>query len=268
MAGLKLVQLRLIFKKRRQTLNLAQFSPNKIFQALAELFNCREVEILSRITGKLALGTKSRTAGNKKLRILRHNNFIFLKLKGFNKAVAQLVHKVKRTTQKGNVTANRLTAGKTRNSLVYNRLINRSRNIFLAGTLVNQRLNISFCKYTTAGRNRINLLSVFRKLVQTVGISFKQSRHLIDKSTRTACTGTVHSLLNAAFKICNLSVFTAKLNYNISLGNNFLNSRSSRNNFLNKRNVKPVRNRKTARTSNLNSQSLIFASLKFLFYIV
>ena len=78
----------------------------------------------------------------------------------------------------------------------------------------------------------------------------------------------VHGKVNAAFKISNLSVFTTKLDYNISLRDNLLNSSSSRNNFLNKRNVKPVRHRKTARTGNLYSKSLFISKREFLFNII
>ena len=144
---------------------------------------------------------------------------------------------MKRTTQKSHISANRFAARKPRNSLRNNRLKNRSRNIFPSGPFINKRLNISFCKNTAACRNRINLLSTFGKFIQPQSISFKQSRHLIDKSTSSPSTSTVHSLLNPAFKISNLGIFATQFNYNISFGNKLFYGRRSRNHFLNKRNI-------------------------------
>ena len=53
------------------------------------------------------------------------------------------------------MTADRFTAGKTGDRLVDNRLENRGGKIFLCSTVVDQRLDIGFGKYTTSCRNRI-----------------------------------------------------------------------------------------------------------------
>ena len=212
----ELVQLCLILKERLKALNFGKLGTNKIFEILTELDDCREFYI--RIF-EFSFCAKGTTAGNKKLAVFRNYNFVIFKLKSFYKALAQLVQKVERSAKKGNVTANRLTAGKARNSLAYNSLENRSRNILTAGTFVNQRLNISFSKYTTAGSNRINLLHTLGKLVESACICFKQSSHLVNKGTSTTGTSTVHTLLYTTTEICNLGVFTTKLNYNISLWN-------------------------------------------------
>ena len=147
---------------------------------------------------------------------------------------------MQRSAEEGNVTADWFTAGKARNCLVNNCLKNGSGNVFAACTFVNQRLNVSFCKYTAACGNRINLLAACGEFVKARSVSFKKSSHLIDKGTCTAGTCTVHALFNAACKISNFGVFTTKFDYNISLGNDFFNGSSCRYNFLNKRNVKPL----------------------------
>ncbi len=164
--------------------------------------------------------------------------------------------------------ANRLTACQTGNCLADNSLENRSRNIFTAGTFVNQRLNISFGKNTAASRNRVNSRSPPGQFIQTGSIRFQQSRHLVNKSTSTTGAGTIHSLLNTALEVSNLCIFTPQFNYNISLRNGFFYSSCSRNHFLYKRNIKPQRNRKTARTSYFYRNSLVFTFRKFFFNFI
>ena len=259
-ANFKLVQLSLIFKERLKALNFGKFCTNKIFKIFTELSDCRKFKVICSSFDRLnhrkfSLSTKGTTRSNKKLGIFRNNNLIILQFQSFNKALTQLIQKVKRSAQKGNMAANRLTAGKSRNCLANYSLENRSRNILTAGALINQRLNISFSKYTTAGRNRVNLLHAFCKLVQSHSISFEQSCHLVYKGTSTTGTGTIHALLYTAAEISNLGVFTTKLNYNISLRNQFFYRGSSGNNFLNKRNIQPLRNRKTTRTGYLGGNS-------------
>ena len=257
-----------IIKKRLKTLNFAKLCPNKILKTCTEFLYSRKFKAFCTFSSKLAFCTKSTTAGNKKLGIFRNNDFIILKLKSFYKTIAERIHKMQRTAKKCYVTANWFTAGKTRNCLVYYSLINGSSNIFTAGTFVYERLNICLCKNTTTGSNRINCLSTFCQLIKASRISFQQSSHLVNERTSTTSTSTVHALFNTAGKICNLGIFSAKLNNNISLWNYFLYSRCSRNNFLNKRNIKPLGNRKSARTSNLYSQRLIFTKRKLTFQLI
>ncbi len=71
------------------------------------------------------------------------------------KAFSQLGQEVKRTAEKCNMTADRFSAGKTGDGLVYNCLENRSGQILLGCTVVDQRLDVSFGKYTAAGCDRV-----------------------------------------------------------------------------------------------------------------
>ena len=163
------------------------------------------------------------------------------------------------TSKESNITTNRFATGKTRNSLIYYRLINRRSNIFTARTFINKRLNISFSKNTTTSGNRINCRSPPCKLIKTVSISFQKSSHLVNKSTCSTSTGTVHTLFNTIIKISDFSVFSTQFNYNISLWNKFAHSRCRSNNLLNKWNTQPLRNRKSTRTCNFCTYRLIFA---------
>ena len=65
------------------------------------------------------------------------------------------------------MTADRLTAGKTGNGLVDHRLENGSSKVFLCGTIVDQRLDIGFCKHAAAGCDRVKGLIIFGIFVQT-----------------------------------------------------------------------------------------------------
>jgi hypothetical protein len=55
---------------------------------------------------------------------------------------------VKRTAKEGNITANWLAAGKTADGLINYCLEDRSGEVFLGCTVVDERLNIGFGKYT------------------------------------------------------------------------------------------------------------------------
>ena len=173
---------------------------------------------------------------------------------------------MKRPSQKRHISADWFAAGKTRNSLVYNRLKNRSGKVFAAGAFVNKRLNVSFCKNTATGGNRINCFVTGCKLVKTWRVGFEQSCHLVNKSSSTAGTSSVHALFNTAGKICNFCVFSAKLDHNVCLRNEFFYSSCGCNYFLNKRNIKPLRNRKTARTCNFYRNSIVLTQLFFNFF--
>ena len=154
------------------------------------------------------------------------------------------------------------TAGKSRNCLGNNSLENGSGNILAAGTFVNERLNVRLGKNTAACGNRINCSCTAGKLVESRSICFKQSSHLVNEGTCTAGTSSVHTLFYTALEICNLGIFTTKLDDNVSLGNDLADRSSCGNNFLNERNVKPLGNRKSTGTGNLDADGLIFLCRK------
>ena len=57
---------------------------------------------------------------------------------------------MKRAAQKGHVTFDRFSAGKTADSLIHHSLEDGGRKILLGGSLIDQRLNVSLCEYTAA----------------------------------------------------------------------------------------------------------------------
>ena len=59
------------------------------------------------------------------------------------------------------MTADRLTACQTGDGLVHHSLENRSGQVFLGSTFVDQWLDISLGKYTTAGSNGVERFIIF-----------------------------------------------------------------------------------------------------------
>ena len=169
---------------------------------------------------------------------------------------------MQRTSKECNISADRLSAGKPRNSLGYHCLENGSRNIFSTSPLVDERLNVCLCKNTAASSNWIDCSGTACKLVESGGIRFKKSSHLVNEGSRTAGTGSIHSLLHASLEICNLGIFTTKLNDNVCLWNDFAYSCSCRNNFLDKRYVKPLGNRESSGSCNLKRKCLVLSHWK------
>ena len=62
--------------------------------------------------------------------------------------------------QKGNMSPDRLAAGKTADGLVDNSLKNRGRKIFLGSAVIDQGLNVGFGKNAATRRNGIERMVV------------------------------------------------------------------------------------------------------------
>ena len=125
-----------------------------------------------------------------------------------------------------------MPARKPADGLIYNSLKNRCRQILYRCTLVDKWLYIRLGKYSAPGCNRIYNCVVLCCLVQSICISVKENCHLVDKGSRSSCTCAVHSLFNSAAEESNLGIFTAQLDYYISLGYEFLHSQGTGYNLL------------------------------------
>ena len=76
-----------------------------------------------------------------------------------------------------------------------------------------------------------------RQLVQFINFHIQKRSHLVNKSSGTAGAGFVHSEVGTAGQKRQFGIFTAKLDNNIGIGNNFLDTEAGSNNFLHKRNI-------------------------------
>ena len=116
------------------------------------------------------------------------------------------------------MSADRLSAGKPADRLIDNCLKDRCRQIRFGSTLIDQRLDIGFGKYTTACGDGIQCLIMFGVFIEPGCIGLQKRCHLVDERAGTSCTDTVHTLLHiAAFKIDDLCVFSAEFDRNVSL---------------------------------------------------
>ena len=159
---------------------------------------------------------------------------------------------MKRAAQKRDVTAYRLSARKTGNRLVDDGLKNGRGDIFAAGAFVDERLHVGFRKNAATRGNRVNRVRVFCKRIEAVGVRFKESGHLIDKGSGTARTRTVHALFDPAFKIRNLRIFAAEFDDDIGERDDRFDGGRRRDDFLNKRNGKPLRHGQSSRAGHFD----------------
>ena len=81
-----------------------------------------------------------------KLTVLRNNHILVRKTERFPELFSESRKKSQRATQKSDLSADRPSAGKPGNCLVYHRLENGACNIFMRSTLVQKRLYICFGK--------------------------------------------------------------------------------------------------------------------------
>ena len=88
--------------------------------------------------------------GGKAVGVFRENGVFTVKLKGFNKALAQTLEKSKRTAEKDNLSCQLTTLGKAGYGLVNNSLEDGGRDILVPASLIENRLNVRLCKYSAS----------------------------------------------------------------------------------------------------------------------
>ncbi len=241
MALMELLKLCIVCKERLQTRYLRTLS-------VAEVINCFD-ELRER--GELVgLVRHSCARSHKQVSVLGHNAVLLIKLERDVETAAQLREILQRATKECHVAADGATTRKARNGLRYHSLEDGSRNVLGARTFVEQRLHIGLSKHAAAASDGINSGCVLGKLVQATCIGVKQRCHLIDKSTRAACAGTIHALLNAVIKVDNLCVLAAQLNSNVGSRNKGLYRALASDNLLYKLQAKPLAEQKTTRACN------------------
>ena len=108
------------------------------------------------------------------------------------------------------MTFDRFSAGKTADGLIHHSLEDGGRKILLGGSLVDQWLNVSLCKYTAACGNRIDGVITLGILIEAGSVCLQKARHLIDERAGSAGADAVHPLLDAVGKVDDLGVLAAK----------------------------------------------------------
>ena len=77
---------------------------------------------------------------------------------------------MQRTAEERYVSADRFSAGKTADGLVYNRLKNRGCKVLTGRAVVDQRLDIGLCEHAAAGSDRVDRLIILCIFIQTGSI--------------------------------------------------------------------------------------------------
>ena len=184
------------------------------------------------------------------MRMLRCDNLLSLEAERADKRVAQLRQKVQRAAQEGDIAPDGLSAGKTADGLVDNRLENRGSQVFARGAFVNQRLDIRLGKYAAAGGNRINRLIICRICIQSGCVRLEERCHLIDKRSGASCTDSVHPLINAVGKVNNFCILAAQFDGDIGMRGVILKCSGDGDNLLHKIYGQVPGERKSAGTGN------------------
>ena len=171
--------------------------------------------------------------------VVGSNGVLVVQLQCADKSSTELGKEMKRSSQKCHMSPDRLSTGKTTDSLVYHCLEDGRCQVFLGSAVIDQRLDVRLGKYTASCSNGVKCLIVLRIFVQTRCVCLKERSHLVDKRACASCTDAVHTLFNiSAFKINNLGILTAKFDGYIGLRSIILQSSRDCNNLLDKRNTK------------------------------
>ena len=126
---------------------------------------------------------------------------------------------MQRSAKKRDLARNRTPLREIADRLIDDSLKNGKGNIRLFRTVVHQSLDVCLGKDAAARSNRIDLLPLLRKCIESCRIRRKKRRHVIDERTRATRTDAVHALFRRIAEVRYLGVLAAKLNDCIRLGN-------------------------------------------------
>ena len=149
----------------------------------------------------------------------------------------------------------------TGDGLVDHGLIDAGGDILGAGTLIDQRLHVTFCKHAAAGSDGIGTLRLLCSLVHFIGAHLQQGSHLVDESTGAAGTAAVHAHLGAVGQKQDLGILAAQLNDAIGLWHKALDRHAGGEHLLHKGHATAVRQAHTGRAGDAEQR---FAAMQLL----
>ena len=197
--------------------------------------------------GVILFCQKGRAHGGEQVGIGDLDDMLLIQMKLTDKGGLQLGQKVKRTSEKCDVSADRLSLSKAGDGLNDHGLKNGGGKIFLAGSVIDERLNVGFGKNSAPRGDRIEGFIAFGVLIEPGSICLQKGSHLVDKGPGSSGTGSVHALLHiAVFKINDLGILAAKLNGNVCQGGKSFDCGGLCHHLLYERNAEVIGKRKTA----------------------
>ena len=187
-----------------------------------------------------------RADGGEKMGVLRCDDMVVRQMQGPDKGLPQLRQEMQGPSQKGHVAPDGLSAGQAGDGLVDHGLEDGGGKVFPGGPLVDQGLDIGFCKHAASCGNGVDGLIVPGVVVQALGVGLQQGGHLIDKGTGASGADAVHALVDASGEIDDLGVLASQLDGHIALGRVILERGRNCNHLLDKGNLQVPGNAQAA----------------------
>ena len=207
---------------------------------------------------RVGLATRNCAAArHEQMRVLGNDDVLIVEVERLVETFAQFGKILQRTAQECDVPADRPAAREAADGLRDDRLENGSRDVFLARTLVEQGLHVGLGKHAATARNRIDGRVAFGQLVQTARIGVEQRCHLVDERAGTTSARAVHALFDRLAEVDDLRILAAKLDCDIGLGNERLDSGLAGNDLLHEFHIEPLCQKQAARTSDGERSALV-----------
>ena len=139
-------------------------------------------------------------------------------MQGLHKAGLELGQEVQGPAQKGDLTADGVTAGQTADGLFHHGLEDGGRQILAGRAFVEQGHHVGLGEDTAAGRDGIDGGVTRGQRIETGRIGIQQAGHLVDEGPGTAGTGLVHAqIVRTIGKIKDLGVLAAQFHRHVGL---------------------------------------------------
>ena len=177
----------------------------------------------------------------------REVRVLVVQTEGFLKTLLKPLEEEQRAAEEQHIALDLASLCQTGDGLVDDRLENRSRNVFLACALVEQRLDIRLREYAAAACDGVDAFRALREPVELGRGDVEQHGHLVDERAGTARARAVHALLQLTGQKDNLRVLAAQLDDNVSRRNVRADRLAGRKDLLHEVDVGGFRNAETGR---------------------
>ena len=183
------------------------------------------------------------------------------------KAFAQHGAEGERAAQIEDVALDGASLCQTGDGLVDHSLINAGGDVLGAGTLIDQRLHITFGKHAAAGGDGIGTLRLLCSLVHFIGAHLQQGSHLVDEGTGAAGTAAVHAHLGAVGQKQDLGVLAAQLDDAVGLGHKALDRHAGGEHLLHKGHAAAVGQTHAGRTGDAQQLLRLFQNMTIMSFV-
>ena len=158
-------------------------------------------------------GVQARAQCHRKARVLGEDRVRIVQLQRLLEALAQPLAIVQRPAQKHDLSLDLSALGQARDGLVHHRLVDAGGHVRLAGTLVQQRLNVALGEHAAAGCEGVEALMRQALGVHLLHAHVQEHRHLVDERAGAARAAAVHALVQAMVEEDHLRVLAAQLDH-------------------------------------------------------